>query len=199
MDFGAAKEYVIRRLREELDPLLTYHCLEHTLDVIESTAHRAEAEHAGAEATRLLLTAALYHDTGMLIRYQDHETASAELARQTLPGFGYTEPEIREIIRLILVTRLPQLPEDHAGEIICDADLDYLGRDDYFYRAFQLQVEWNRFGIRKTDLKEWLSLQVHFLEEHHYFTQSAVGERQQGKLRHLEEMRRLCGSREAGS
>jgi len=162
------------------------------LDVLEATQQLALAENAGEHQTALLLTAALYHDTGMLIRYQDHESASADVARETLPGFGYTTGEIDEIIRLIMVTKLPQRPVSHDEEIICDADLYYLGGEDFFLGSFQLQYEWNINGIRKTNLREWLNIQLAFLSDHRYFTRSAFLSREERKKQHLFELKGLC-------
>ncbi len=193
MDYRAAHDYITGRLKEELHPSLTYHCLDHTLDVTEATLRIAGSEKAGERETLLLLTAAVYHDSGMMVRYQDHETASAGLASETLPQFGYSADEIGEVNKLIMVTRLPQRPSTPSEMIICDADLDYLGRDDYFLRAFQLQYEWNRFGILKTDLKQWLRIQVGFLSDHHYFTRSASGQREETKQKHLAMLLGLCG------
>ncbi|MDA0973125.1 MAG: hypothetical protein O2867_05255 [Bacteroidetes bacterium] len=30
-----------------------------------------------------------------------------------------------------MATKVPQEPKDHLARILCDADLDYLGGDDY--------------------------------------------------------------------
>ncbi|MFZ4564659.1 MAG: hypothetical protein ACOYNU_14870, partial [Bacteroidales bacterium] len=105
---------------------------------------------------------------------------------------GYTTREIDEIAGLIMVTKLPQRPYNHCEQIICDADLDYLGRDDFYVNSFKLQYEWQIFDIRKTNLAQWLAIQVKFLSEHQYFTNSASTLRNVKKLEHLEEIKRLC-------
>jgi uncharacterized protein len=191
MDFNAASGYIIHRLRRELNPSLRYHCLEHTLDVLESTRRLAKSEKIEPNDKALLETASTYHDAGMLIQYKDHESSSVVIAKQVLPGFGYSESEISEISRLIMVTKLPQHPADHLEQIICDADLDYLGRDDFFIHSFQLRLEWQLNGIRNTTLPEWFDIQVKFLSEHQYFTKSAIALRNEGKLRNLAEINQL--------
>jgi predicted metal-dependent HD superfamily phosphohydrolase len=192
MDFNAASGYLTDRLRKELDPRLSYHCVEHTLDVVEAARRLTVLENIAPPAQTLILTASLYHDSGMITQYQDHETASVDLALKTLPRFGYTAREIDEIAGLILVTKLPQRPYNHFEQIMCDADLDYLGRDDFFMNSFKLQYEWQIFDIRKTSLAGWLAIQIKFLSEHQYFTNSANVLRNEKKLAHLEEIRRLC-------
>ena len=49
-----------------------------------------------------------------------------------LPEFGYSETEIDTICGMILATKFPQQPHNRLEEIMCDADLDYLGRPDFF-------------------------------------------------------------------
>ena len=132
-----------------------------------------EMEGISRKESDLIEIASLYHDSGMLVTYKDHETASVELASRFLPGFGYTPDEINLISSLIMVTRLPQKASTLNEQVMCDADLDYLGRDDFFIHSFELQNEWNVCGIRKTNLSEWLDIQISFLGEHQYFTKSA--------------------------
>lgn len=191
MDLGAASGYIIGRLRNELPSSLTYHSVEHTLDVTEAVQRLAGLEQIARHDADILETTALFHDAGMLVRYRDHETASASLAREILPGFGYSPAEIDEVARLILVTKLPQRPYDHLEQVICDADLDYLGRDDFFIYSFKLRLEWQVFRIKQTSLSEWLDIQVRFLTEHNYFTASAIRLRQETKLKNLEEVKSL--------
>jgi uncharacterized protein len=194
MDFNAVCGYIVHRLRQELQPSLRYHCVEHTLDVMEAARQLAELEKIQPHDGKLIETAALYHDAGMIVQYQDHEAASVILAKQTLPGFGYSGSEIDEIARLIMVTKLPQRPNDHHEQIICDADLDYLGRDDFFILCFKLQLEWKMTGFKPTTLSEWFGIQVKFLSDHQYYTKSAIQLREKKKLQHLEEIKRLVGS-----
>jgi uncharacterized protein len=191
MDFIRASEYIIQRLRAELSPALYYHCVEHTIDVYEATLRLNESENIDAHSRKLIETAALFHDAGMVIQYSNHEARSVDLIRESLPGFGYTKTEIDEISRLIMVTRLPQRAITLHEQIICDADLDYLGRDDFFIHSFRLKLEWQVNRIKITTLREWLDIQIRFLTEHHYFTNSAILLRNEKKLRLLEELKQL--------
>ena len=191
MDLNEAGKYIIDRLQKELNPPLYYHCEAHTVDVLGSTRWLIDSENIETHDKILLETAALYHDAGMIVQYKDHESASVIIAKQVLPGFGYTEPEINKIAGLIMVTKLPQCPQNLAEQIICDADLDYLGRDEFFIHAFKLRLEWQTNGIRTTTLHEWFEIQVKFLTEHQYFTKSAMLHRNEKKLHHLAEIKRL--------
>jgi len=188
MDFEGAKDFILNRLSKELKPTLYYHSLTHTKNVWESTARLAKMENVSGKEMKLLETASLYHDSGMLIQYTDHELTSGLLAREILPNFHYTNPEIDLICELILITRLPQSAKSLSEAILCDADLDYLGREDFFIHSFELQLEWNLNGIKKTNFLEWMQIQVQFLSGHHYFTKSAIQLRQDQKMKNLSEI-----------
>ena len=111
--------------------------------------------------------------------------------KKILPGFGYSPAEIDQILGLIMVTKLPQRAEHLYEQIICDADLDYLGTNVFLINSFKLRLEWQVNGIRNTTLKDWLDIQVKFLSEHQYYTASAYSLRNNYKLRNLEEIKQL--------
>lgn len=191
MDFLGAKEFIISDLQKRLSPKLYYHSVEHTIDVYEATSKLIQLEQPTEYDPRILKTAALWHDAGMLTCYRNHEEASVEMVRKMLPEFGYSEEEIETVSSLILVTKLPQRATSPSERILCDADLDYLGRDDFFIHSFQLQLEWSVNNILTTTLNEWLNIQIKFLSEHDYFTQSARKLRGETKTRHLNEIKNL--------
>ncbi len=191
MDLKNAKKYVLKRLEKELDPTLYYHSIEHTLDVYESVIQLARMEGVEGKELNLLLTAALYHDAGMMKGYENHEKASSVLAKNILPAYGYMPDEIRIVTGLIEVTQLPQIAKTRQEGILCDADLDYLGRKDFFIHSFQLQLEWDLYKVRQTTLKEWFDIQVHFLSAHNYFTKSAALLRNEQKQKNLNAIKDL--------
>jgi hypothetical protein len=189
MDFTGARDYILGRMRKELNPSLTYHTIEHTLDMHRAAIRLIEMEHFDDEHERLLIeTAAFYHDSGMIVSYNDHETQSVILGGEILPGFGYSKKDVDEVAGLILVTRLPQMPTTLPEKILCDADLDSLGRDDFFVQSFQLQLEWKLNGIRQTTLEEWLRFEIRFFTGHEYFTKSGRALREAQKQKNLMEM-----------
>lgn len=188
VDFNGARDYILHRLRTELNPSLFYHSVEHTIDVYEATRRLTEVENIEGKSKILLETAALYHDSGMLIQYENHEEISCDFVKKVLPGFGYTTSEVDEITSLIMLTTMPQKAVYLPDQILCDADLDYLGRDDFFIHSFQLQLEWQVNGIMSTNLAEWLEIQKSFLSRHNYYTKGAFAMRNEKKLRNLAEI-----------
>ena len=192
MNYEGAKDYILKKLQRELDPRLTYHSIAHTLDVLESVIRLAEMEQISDEEIILLKTACIFHDSGMLVTYRGHEEASIKLCRQTLPSFGYSQEATDRICRMIRSTKLPQCADDLLDKILCDADLDYLGRKDFFMIAHRLKYEWEVLDITKTTLKEWYKIQKDFLSSHKYFTRSAIKLRQGIKMENLKEVEIMC-------
>lgn len=184
-DWQRAESYVMDCLASNLDARLTYHGIHHTRDDVLPAARRLGLM-AGLdeESMLLLLTGALYHDIGYVHQYHDNEALAAQIAVETLPTFGYAPQQIRVIENIILATRLPQQPRSYLEMLMCDADLDSLGRDDYFVVSFRLWYELAAYGDLTSE-EEWLERQVDFLSSHSYFTAEAIALRQAGKQNNL--------------
>lgn len=188
--FEVIEERIIARLNSELDPRLHYHNSEHTKDVIEQTERIAKREGIEDDETlRLLKIAALYHDTGFIYTYNNHEQKGCEIVRADLEQYDFTDVEIKTIAELIMATKVPQQPKSHLQEIICDADLDYLGRGDYNEISCSLKKELLEFGYVSTE-KEWVLLQIHFLENHTYFTATSKQNRSDTKKKVLIDLKK---------
>lgn len=191
MDFAGAKSYILEKMERELNPDLVYHKLDHTLDVFNAALNIAENEKVSGKDLLILKTAAIYHDSGMLLQYIGHEEASVQIIREVLPRFGYLEEDVEIIANMIIKTKLPQGADTFLAKILCDADLDYLGREDYLMISHCLRHEWISLNINKLTLLEWYQLQVQFLEAHEYFTNCAVKLRQAKKEENLKQIKEL--------
>lgn len=188
INFEGAREFIRQKLSAELSPKLSYHSVVHILDVYNIAEKLAEMEGIKGEELTLLLTAVLFHDSGFLVGPKEHEKVSCQIAREFLPQFGYSAGQIERIEGMIMATRMPQTPHNLLEEIICDADLDYLGRDDFWTIGHKLFTELNSNGITMNE-NDWNKQQVTFLEKHHYFTKSAIQMRKAKKDHHLELVR----------
>lgn len=194
MDFERVKEYMLQRLKRGLAPNLYYHGMHHTVDVMRAADEISDMEGVRGTDKTILLTAALFHDVGFLMRYKENEDVSAKMCWNLLPRFGYTESEIMVITQIILSTSIPQKPFDKLSSIMCDADLDYLGRDDFFIIGCNLRREWKEYGHELT-VKEWYEQQIDFLGNHHYFTKTSTLIREEKKLRHRDYLVRLVNKK----
>jgi predicted metal-dependent HD superfamily phosphohydrolase len=191
MNFIAAKNYIAGRLEKELSSNLHYHRIEHTFDIHRAALQLMVMENTDPYSAKLIETATFYHDAGMITSYQDHELVSVDLARKILPEFDYSDQEIEEISALILVTQMPQAAITQNEMIICDADLDALGREDFFITSLQLQLEWKLYGVMDTTIMEWFKFEIDFMEKHNYYTSSARKLRDVQKRRNLIELKDL--------
>lgn len=190
MRLDRAKQYILERLHSDLPDHLYYHGVHHVLDVLNATLTLAEGEQIQeADALVLLQTAALYHDSGFIYTYRGHESKSCEIVRTVLPAFEYNDAQIDQICGMIMATKIPQSPQNHLEKILCDADLDYLGRADFAPIAQSLFEELYGLGMIN-DKNAWNELQVLFLREHRYWTYTARQSRDQTKQQHLESLLR---------
>ena len=138
---------ILLKLRNGLSKDLTYHTVQHTLDILKNAERIAASENINSEEDLFLLkVACLYHDSGFLFTYKGHEEESCNLAKKDLPVFDCNKKEVKIICRLIMATRIPQTPRNKLEEIICDADLDYLGTPDFFKLSNRLFSELKKNG-----------------------------------------------------
>ena len=184
MKYNKIYAVIIDLLKEKLPEHLSYHSVGHIKDVIKSSEQIAISENVKPEELPLLKTAALFHDTGFLYGAKDHEEKSCEIAQTYLPDFDYSQHQIDLIKGMIMATKIPQRPQNHLEQILADADLDYLGRDDFFTIGDQLYEELSMFGIISSEY-DWNLLQEKFLENHHFFTNTAINSRNLKKQENL--------------
>jgi predicted metal-dependent HD superfamily phosphohydrolase len=101
-----------------------------------------------------------------------------------LPEFGYSVSDIKSIDNMIMSTEIPQHPETLDDKVLCDADLDYLGREDFFEIADNLRRELAVYWRTFSD-EEWLLFEIEFLEKHRYFTGTSSGTREERKQENI--------------
>lgn len=170
--FTDLQEIILDKLEKELPERLYYHNVKHTIDVVTQVELIGWGEGVTDEEILLLKTAALFHDAGHITGYDNHEYHGTIIVREYLPKFNYTPQEIDKICELIMNTQLPPNPQTLLEKIICDSDLDYLGRSDFIPVSNTLYEElqaYNKIG----SLNDWNKLQLKFLSSHQFFTNTA--------------------------
>ncbi len=189
MDYPGLYQYMLRKLQNELPGKLHYHGVHHTLDVLEASIRIAFAEGVTGDELIFLKTAVMLHDSGYIEKYNDNEDIAREIAQQVLPGFNYSALQISIINRLIDVTRVSEKPQTLLEKIICDADHDYFGRNDYKSIAATLYRELIEYGVHYTE-KEWIVQQINFLSnKHRYYTSFSITSREPGKEKNLQKLK----------
>lgn len=180
MDSKGAVTRVIDELKNHLSPNLVYHGYQHTLDVLEAVEIIADKEQVGNSDKQLLLAAAAYHDCGFLRSNDQHEEMSCAIAQEWLPEYGFTKRQIEVVQEMIMATIIPQNPKNHLEQVLCDADLYYLGGDDYDKISRGLYEE-ILFHTNTMSESEWLEVQIEFLESQHYWTNHCINTRTKQK------------------
>lgn len=188
INYYKAERYINKTLEQRLSEKLYYHSIGHTKDVVKAVERLALLENVTDEGLFLLKSAASYHDAGFVEKYEHNEEIGARMAEEVLPNFGYTEKHINQIKELIYVTEIPHKPKNKLEEIICDADLDYLGRDDFHEISDRLRRELKEHGKIEND-RQWDEIQVKFLTAHKYFTKTAQETRNKKKAENLKEIK----------
>lgn len=155
-------------LLENLPKQYTYHTIEHIRDVVKQAERIAKKEKIDKSIIQDIKLAAWLHDVGYIWEPNRHEARGAEYATSILTEMKFPKSKISLITGMIMATKIPQSPKNHLEQIICDADLDYLGRDDYDSNSNNLLKEIEL--SKKITLKEWLLIQEKFLKAHAYFT-----------------------------
>ena len=190
IQFSDMQEVILDKLEKELPSYLYYHNVKHTVDVVTEVELIGWAEGVSDKEILLLKTAGLFHDAGHIISYDNHEFQGTEMAREILPKYGYSIEMIDQVCEIIMATKLPPQPKNLLEEIICDSDLDYLGRSDFIPVSNTLYKELNEQNKIGT-LNEWNKLQVKFISGHQYFTKTARNLREVNKQKQIERISKL--------
>lgn len=104
---------------------------------------------------------ALLHDIGFTVSNINHEEHSVKISRELMRECNFNSLDTETVVNLIYATRIPQHPKNELEKILCDADLDYLGRSDFYSISDQLFQELKYFSVLK-DKKEWNKARLNF-------------------------------------
>lgn len=190
--YDAMLDPICNRLMVEIPGDYKYHSLRHTLDVIEEAVRIGQSEGLNEYDLTLLKIAALFHDTGYILSRKEHEQAGCGIFREAAQGYRLAEEDMKIVEGCIMATRIPQSPQSHIEMILCDADLDYLGRDDFAPIAELLFEELLSCGEIESR-KQWNEIQVRFLSKQHFHTEYAKQNRTRQLQQNLDFVKGLTG------
>lgn len=176
---------------EKLPQNLYYHCLDHTLVVMQCALELAEAANLSTNDTRILYAAAALHDTGFGKKYGANEGVAAILADKLLPKYGFKKTEIKHVHNMILATNLLIAPEENLEMLLADADMGYLGKSDFMLWSNRLLQEWREHGRFSGSDNDWLQTQIQFLERYSYFSNEAQTLYAAGIAKNLNQLKQL--------
>jgi len=176
---------ILDELSERLPDYLHYHCLNHTIDVSNVCNFYIDYYLISDRVANLIRIAAVAHDYGYIFAPREHEERSIAEVRPMLTE--YSDKEIAVIDGLIRATKVPQKPQNLYEQILSDADLDYLGREDYPELSEGLYREFLYFGVVQNEA-DWLDVQIRFLESHQFHTDWAKANRSKRKQELLDRL-----------
>ncbi len=186
-NYQAAYTMIEQFLTEYLPKEYVYHSITHVKDVVEQVERIAINEKVKKVDIDDLKLAAWLHDIGYIWEPKRHEERGAEYATALLKSLEFPIQKIQKINGMILATKIPQTPKNINEQILCDADLDYLGRPDYTEKSQLLLQE--LLLTKNLNNKEWLKIQDSFLTNHVYFTKTSNNKRNKLKFKVLESIK----------
>jgi predicted metal-dependent HD superfamily phosphohydrolase len=182
-------EYIRDLFRNELPDGIKYHDANHTLHptkgVVAAANCIAISEKISDLDRELIIAAAYFHDSGFIREYGKNEPIAARMAGRILKLIGYKPNEIEKIQKMILATDLVVEPKTHVEKILCDADLDHFGRDDFFKLDAKLREGRRIRGLDVSDDAKWYKGTLAVITNHQYYTES------QKKLREKEKQKNI--------
>jgi len=177
-------------LNSKLSSKLSYHSVDHTLGALKTCELYLKHMNIDKYQAKLLRIGILFHDIGFTETIVEHEAKGAEIAKKMMSDLGFSKDDIQIVVGMILATKVPQQPHTILEQIICDVDLDYLGRDDFYPIGNLLFNELKAYSL-VTDLNDWNKIQIKFLENHKYHTDFAIKKRQPEKEKRIAELQKL--------
>lgn len=177
---------LIKDIKEYVNYLLLplenhyYHQYEHALAVLERALYLAQKEWLDEDQKEMLAIAALFHDTGFIIQYEENERIGAKIAQNYLKTMLYPNEKIKIIEKIIIATTPNIEPTNILEEIIKDADMDNLGREDFFTVSWKLRHEKEMIQNIKIKNPDWHHAALDMIEHHRFYTATQRSERIDG-------------------
>lgn len=186
-----AAEYTRELYRTKSKPALFFHNYQHTEAVAKACSDMAAYYLLNTEDRNILMLAAWFHDTGYLENDgAEHEKTSVNIAKKFMLEQKVPEQIISKVEETILVTKMPQQPKNLLEQIICDADLSHLGRDEFSEQSKALRNEINAESDEQFTKQAWAAKTIKLLESHRYFTEYSVTRLEPGKQQNLKKLRK---------
>lgn len=168
---AAAQANVTRQYESHPDPVLVYHNLLHTSQVVQAAEQIAAYYRLSDTDHLIVILAAWFHDMGYLEGERSrHESAGADAVMAFAKAQGLPEATGRAAADCIMATQIPQQPKNLLEQIVCDADLFHLGSKEFSKRNKLLRTEAELAAGKKISGAEWTRTSIQFLESHQYHT-----------------------------
>ncbi|MBN2773005.1 MAG: HD domain-containing protein, partial [Prolixibacteraceae bacterium] len=183
-----AEKFVSSFLEQKLSEDIIFHTFEHARDIVKNAEFIGNHSGLNEDQMNMVKLSALFHDVGYVFQDIDHESKSAETAREFLSSKGIDEDQIKKVEGCILATKVPQNPQDEISKVLCDADLMHFATGEYFEKAEKLRKEWKRTGLYDFNKKDFNLNSIGFFKKHHYHTEYGKTVLEENKKKTLEQL-----------
>ncbi|MEM0938695.1 MAG: Pycsar system effector family protein [Bacteroidota bacterium] len=167
------KEHSIYVLSNQLPPQLTFHNLEHTLNVVKGVKIIGSGEELNEDDMIILEIAALLHDVGYKDSFENHEENSKSIASRLLSDLDADKEIIDKVNLCISATQSEHIPKNKLEKIMKDADMFHFSSKSYFEKLENLRQEWFNINNKSYSDLEWYKLNLDYLLQHTYQTEFA--------------------------
>lgn len=183
------EEYVTGLFDQMHAPVLVFHSLEHTQNVVKRTQEIAGHYKVSEDEMLVLFAAAWFHDTGHLFTEpKKHEAMSCDIMRKFMADYINDEKILGEIEQCIMATKMPRNPKNLLQQIICDADTYHLGTKD-FKTTNKLAFEEQTLRSGDSDQMKFNSDTISMLENHQFYTNYAKELLDKRKKKNIKKLR----------
>ena len=167
------KEYGCNQQDDERYKEYFFHSIRHTIEVVQAARELAKTYPLTKSEINEITVSLWFHDLGFSKGWKDHEERSQELAESFLEQEGVSKESIERIKRYIEVTKSHEAPKNIIEEIIKDADTSHIGAQGYLNKLGLLKSEWEGNNKENFTEKEWLKLNLEFLNKHSFYSSIA--------------------------
>ncbi len=184
----SVEEYIRKFFEQHISVKYAYHNLQHTINVVNAAKEICILEEVAAEDRELLEIAAWFHDTGYDQGAEGHEQRGAAYATAFLKTNGYPLAAIMTIQNCILATKYPQAPTTLFEKILCDADLNHLGKENYWARCGKVREELALVKELVMSEEEWIDFELQFMQNHEFQTTVGRALYEKNKQKHIKQL-----------
>lgn len=163
------KEQVLDLLRQKFpEDRHYYRGASHTLKAMDVVEEYIDYMRVGTFEAQILRLGVLMRDLGEL-NPVEHGEDGIELVRKTLSDAGYSFVQTKVVSDLVKAARHPHRPTNLLERIICDVDMEFLGREDHEEANEMFFQELLRNSMVNSR-EEWEQWQEEMLENYKYHT-----------------------------
>ena len=193
-----ALDHVSGLFNGKLSDQYEYHNFTHTLETTNICKEIANSYQLDNDEVEILLLACIFHDSGYVNSYENHEEESVVIAEDFLKEHDYAPEKIEKVKKLIISTTPDHNPGNLQEEIIHDADFIHMGKKNFFDKGKLLRKEWEYLLNKNFSNLEWEEEQYRFLTENDFYTTYARGSYGKRRLKNIKKQKQKLDELKSG-